>query len=372
MNRHQKKQQVCILLLAFCLLFSGCAQKQTGQELLDGTIGEEADARRIVELLLEKRDGLMQTIGDFSSEEELLSALEEVYTTEAADTLYEGWLCQKTYGLYEKSDDGALIRKEDAQLPAVFTGYDVSILSYSGETAEAFVIDLRADLSGSERGDTLETVELLTVTKGEQGFRLDVCRSGAIRRNYFSEEEEQAQPDASSEAPSEEEAYGIVKELFEKWTDYEYRFYVMDTTPGAELFTFNGYGEYAPYPAESFSSMEDLLAQLGEIMTQGCARQFQSIWLEREYPYYLEQDGVLYRVDAIVPEMRKYAADAIVINECGPESIHAFVIGDENEYDEFRSVYEFFLIKTGQGWRAEQIHEGELNKEDERPAYVIF
>lgn len=106
MNEIANKRITYILLLAFCLLFAGCSRKQTDQELLNSTIREETDARRIVELLLEKRRELMQTIGNFSSEEELLSALEEVYTTEKAGAMYTEWLCEERFGLYEKSDDG--------------------------------------------------------------------------------------------------------------------------------------------------------------------------------------------------------------------------------------------------------------------------
>lgn len=361
-----KKRITGILLLVFCLLFTGCGRKQTDQELLEETSRKEADARRIVELLLEKRRELMQTIGNFSSEEELLSALEEVYTVEKAGALYEEWLCEERFGLYEKSDDGALVRKEDALLPVMYEEYEVSILSYSEEEVEAFVIWRPADLSGSGQSDYLETAELLSVTKNEQGFRLAVCGSGAIYRQYFSEEgEEAAQEDDASEIPSEEEAYDIVKELFEKWADYDYRF--LGDYP-AELIAIDGY-DYKPYPSDSFSSMEDLLAQLGEIMTPGCVRQFQSIWLEREIPFYLEQDGVLYKVDAIVPEWTKDSVYAVVVKECGPGSIHAFVVGNEGgESDEYRMVYEIFLVKTAQGWRADQIHHGSVEIDEAWPA----
>lgn len=366
MNGIAKKRITYILLLAFCLLFAGCSRKQTDQELLNSTICEETDARRIVELLLEKRRELMQTIENFSSEEELLSALEEVYTAEKAGAMYAEWLCEERFGLYEKSDDGALVRKEDALLPVTYEEYEVSILSYSEEGAEAFVIWRPADLSGSGQSDYLETAELLSVTKNEQGFRLAVCGSGAIYRQYFSEEgEEAAQEDDASEIPSEEEAYDIVKELFEKWADYDYRF--LGDYP-AELIAIDGY-DYKPYPSDSFSSMEDLLAQLGEIMTPGCVRQFQSIWLEREIPFYLEQDGVLYKVDAIVPEWTKDSVYAVVVKECGPGSIHAFVVGNEGgESDEYRMVYEIFLVKTAQGWRADQIHHGSVEIDEAWPA----
>ena len=363
-------KKTCILLLVLCLLLSGCGQKQTDQGLSDSTILEEADARRIVELLLEKRNELMQTIGNFSSEEELLSALEEVYTAQEAGALYEEWLYEEARGLYEKSDDGALVLKADAQLPMMFDGYDVSILSYSEEAVEAFVIVQTADTSGGERSDYLETVELLSVTGNEQGFRLAACRNGAIYRDYFSEEgENQAQTDDPSDSPSEEEAYDIVKELFENWADYMYRFDGMGI-PEAEIFTIDGF-DYTLYPSDSFSSMEDLLVQLGEIMTQGCARQFQSVWLEREEaPYYLEQDGILYRIDAIVPEAAKDSVYAIVVKERGPESIHAFVIGNESgENEQFRMVYELFLTKTVQGWRADQIHKGTIDMENVRPVH---
>lgn len=361
-----KKRITGILLLVFCLLFTGCGRKQTDQELLEETSRKEADARRIVELLLEKRRELMQTIGNFSSEEELLSALEEVYTVEKAGALYEEWLCEERFGLYEKSDDGALVRKEDALLPVMYDGYEVSILSYSEEEAEAFVIWRPADLSGDGQGDYLETAELLSVTKNEGGFRLITCGNGAIYRQYFSEEgEEQSKPNDTSEVPSEEEAYDIVKELFEKWADYEYRFF--EDYPG-ELVTIGGF-DYKPHPSDSFSSMEDLLAQLGEIMTPGCARQFQSIWLQREPPYYLEQDGVLYQADAIIPEWTKDSVYAVVVKECGPGSIHAFVVGNEGgENDEYRMVYEIFLVKTAQGWRADQIHHGSVEIDEAWPA----
>lgn len=362
MNAYRRKQKTRILLLAFCLLLSGCGQKQKGQELSAGTFREEADACRIVELLLEKRDELMQTIGNFSSEEELLFALEEIYTAEEAGALYEDWLCEEAYGLYEKSDDGALVLKADAQLPARFGGYDVSILSYSEEAAEAFVIDRAAGISGGGRGDCLETAELLSVTETEKGFRLAACGSGAIYRDYFSEEgEEWTRSDDTSDSPSEEEAYDIVEELYENWADYIYRFNVMEVQ-ATEIFTVDGYEGYAPYPPDSFSSMDDLLAQLGEIMTQGCVRQFQCIWLEREYPYYLEWDGVLYRYDAVVPEQAHGSAYAIIVKECGPESIHAFVIENEGgENGQSRYVYELFLTKTVQGWRADQIHHGVID-----------
>lgn len=361
-----KKRITGILLLVFCLLFTGCGRKQTDQELLEETSRKEADARRIVGLLLEKRRELMQTIGNFSSEEELLSALEEVYTVEKAGALYEEWLCEERFGLYEKSDDGALVRKEDALLPVMYEEYEVSILSYSEEEAEAFVIWRPADLSGSGQSDYLETAELLSVTKNERGFRLMACGNGAIYRQYFSEEgEEQSKPDDTSEVPSEEEAYEIVKELFEKWADYHYRF--LEDYPG-ELVTIDGV-DYKPHPSDSFSSMEDLLAQLGEIMTPGCVRQFQSIWLEREIPFYLEQDGVLYKVDAIVPEWTKDSVYAVVVKECGPGSIHAFVVGNEGgESDEYRMVYEIFLVKTAQGWRADQIHHGSVEIDEAWPA----
>lgn len=361
-----KKRITGILLLVFCLLFTGCGRKQTDQELLEETSRKEADARRIVELLLEKRRELMQTIGNFSSEEELLSALEEVYTVEKAGALYEEWLCEERFGLYEKSDDGALVRKEDALLPVMYEEYEVSILSYSEEEVEAFVIWRPADLSGSGQSDYLETAELLSVTKNERGFRLMACGNGAIYRQYFSEEgEEQSKPDDTSEVPSEEEAYEIVKELFEKWADYHYRF--LEDYPG-ELVTIDGV-DYKPHPSDSFSSMEDLLAQLGEIMTPGCVRQFQSIWLEREIPFYLEQDGVLYKVDAIVPEWTKDSVYAVVVKECGPGSIHAFVVGNEGgESDEYRMVYEIFPVKTAQGWRADQIHHGSVEIDEAWPA----
>lgn len=361
-----KKRITGILLLVFCLLFTGCGRKQTDQELLEETSRKEADARRIVELLLEKRRELMQTIGNFSSEEELLSALEEVYTVEKAGALYEEWLCEERFGLYEKSDDGALVRKEDALLPVMYEEYEVSILSYSEEEVEAFVIWRPADLSGSGQSDYLETAELLSVTKNERGFRLMACGNGAIYRQYFSEEgEEQSKPDDTSEVPSEEEAYEIVKELFEKWADYHYRF--LEDYPG-ELVTIDGV-DYKPHPSDSFSSMEDLLAQLGEIMTPGCARQFQSIWLQREPPYYLEQDGVLYQADAIIPEWTKDSVYAVIVKECGPGSIHAFVVGDVGgECDDYRMVYEIFLVKTAQGWRADQIHHGSVEIDEAWPA----
>lgn len=347
----------------FCLILSGCARKQTDQELLESTISEEADACRIVELLLEKQGELMQTIGNFTSEEELLSALKEVYTEEEADALYGEWLCEERFGLYEKSNDGALVRKEDALPPVVYNTFEVSILSYSEETAEAFVILKPADLSGSVSGNYLETAELLTITKDGQRFRLASCRSGAIYRHYFSEEGEK--PEDASDSPSGEEAYEIVKELFEKWADYDYRFF--ENYPG-EIYRINGF-DYKPYPSDSFSSMEDLLAQLGEIMTQGCMRQFQSMWLEREVPHYVEQDGILYQADAIVPEWTKESVYAVVVKEYGQGSIHAFVIGnDRGESDGFRMVYEFFLVKTAQGWRADQIHHGSIDMEDVRPA----
>ncbi|MDE6421561.1 MAG: hypothetical protein K2K87_13715 [Lachnospiraceae bacterium] len=369
---YRRKQKMCIRLLAFCLFLSGCGQKQTGQELLNSAIREETDARLIVEQLLEKRNELMQTIGNFSSEEELLSALEEIYTTEEAGALYEDWLCEEANGLYEKSDDGALILKTDAQLPAMFDGYDVSILSYSEEEVEAYVIDQAAGISGGERSDYLETVELLSVTRNEQGFRLAACRSGAIYRDYFSEEgEEQTHADDISDIPSEGEAYDIVKKLYENWADYIYRFNVMEIQT-TEIFTVDGHEGYVQYPSDSFSSMDDLLAQLGEIMTQGCVRQFQSIWLEREYPYYLEQDGVLYRYDSVVPEQVHGSAYAIVVKECEPESIHAFVIENASgENGQFRYIYELFLTKTAQGWRAGQIHRGTIDMEDVRPAHPI-
>lgn len=363
-KKHVLYQITCALLPVFCLILSGCARKQTGQELLESTISEETDACRIVELLLEKRSELMQTIGNFTSEEELLSALKEVYTEEEADALYEEWLCEETYGLYEKSDDGTLVLKADAQLPVVSDGYDVSILSYSEEASEAFVIHQPTDLSSGSRGDSLETVEILSIIKNEQGFRLASCRSDVIRRDYFSEEgEEPAKSDDASDLLSEEEAYEIVKELFEKWTDYYYRFYAM-SYPG-ELFTIDGHGDYQIYPSDSFSSMEDLCAQLEEIMTQGCARHFQSIWQEQEIPYYCEQDGVLYRIDAIVPEMGRDSVYAVIVEECGSESIHAFVIGNNGgENNQSRMVYEFFLVKTAQGWRADQIHRGCIDMEE--------
>ena len=359
-------QKIGTLLLALCLLFTGCGRKQTDQELLNSTIGEETDARRIVELLLEKRKELMQTIGNFSTEEELLSALEEVYTTEKAGAMYTEWLCEESFGLYERSDDGTLIRKEDALLPVIYDGCDVSILSYSEEEAEAFVIWRPADLSGSGQGDYLETAELLSVVKSEEGYRVAACGSGAIYRQYFSEEgAEAAQADDASEIPSEEEAYDIVKELFEKWADYHYRF--LEDYP-AELVTIDGY-DYKPCPSDSFSSMEELLAQLGEIMTQGCMRQFQSIWLEREIPFYLEQDGVLYKVDAIVPEWTKDSVYAVIVKECGPGSIHAFVVGNEGgENDGYRAVYEFFLVKTAQGWRVDRLNNGSVDIDDVWPA----
>lgn len=225
-ERNRKKTNNLYPVAGVLPAFAGCSRKQTDQELLNSTICEETDARRIVELLLEKRRELMQTIENFSSEEELLSALEEVYTAEKAGAMYAEWLCEERFGLYEKSDDGALVRKEDALLPVTYEEYEVSILSYSEEGAEAFVIWRPADLSGSGQSDYLETAELLSVTKNEQGFRLAVCGSGAIYRQYFSEEgEEAAQEDDASEIPSEEEAYDIVKELFEKWADYDYRFW---------------------------------------------------------------------------------------------------------------------------------------------------
>lgn len=364
--KQMRYQKTCALLLAFCLIISGCGRKQTDQELLESTISEEADACRVVELLLEKRRELMQTIGNFSSEEELLSALEEVYTAEKAGAMYTEWLCEERFGLYEKSDDGALVRKAGAMLPVMYEEYEVSILSYSEEEAEAFVIWRPADLSGSGQSDYLETAELLSVAKNEQGFRLTACGNGAIYRQYFSEEgEEQSKPNDTSEVPSEGEAYDIVKELFEKWADYDYRFF--ENYPG-EIYRING-TDYKPYPSDSFSSMEDLLAQLGEILTQGCMQQFQSMWLEREIPHYVEQDGILYQADAIIPEWTKDSVYAVIVKECGSGSIHAFVVGDKGgESDGRRMVYELFLVKTAQGWRADQIHRGSVEIDEAWPA----
>lgn len=368
MSRIVKKQilyqKICVLLLAFCLILSGCARKQTDQELLESTISEEADACRIVGLLLEKRRELMQSIGNFTSEEELLSALKEIYTEEEADALYEEWLCEERFGLYEKSDGGTLVRKEDALLPVIYDTFEVSILSYSEETAEAFVILKPADLSGSVSGNYyLETAELLSISRDGQRFRLASCRSGAIYKHYFSEEGEE--PDDASDSPSREEAYEIVKELFEKWADYDYRFF--ENYPG-EIYCINGV-DYKPCPSDSFSSMEDLLAQLGEIMTPGCMQQFQSMWLEKEVPHYVEQDGILYQADAIVPEWTKESVYAVIVKEYGQGSIHAFVIGnDGGESDGSRMVYELFLVKTAQGWRADQIHYGSIDLECVWPA----
>lgn len=361
--KQMRYQKTCALLLAFCLIISGCGRKQTDQELLESTISEEADACRVVELLLEKRSELMRTIGNFTSEEELLSALKEVYTEEEADALYGEWLCDERFGLYEKSNNGTLVQKEDALLPVIYDTFEVSILSYSEETAEAFVILKPIDVSGSVSGDYLETAELLSISRDGRRFRLASCRSGAIYRHYFSGED--GEPEDASDSPSREEAYEIVKELFEKWADYDYRFF--ENYPG-ETYRMNGF-DYKPYPSDSFSSMEDLLAQLGEIMTPGCMQQFQSMWLEREAPYYVEQDGILYQADAIIPEWTKDSVYAAVVKEYGQGSIHAFVIGnDGGESDGSRMVYELFLVKTAQGWRADQIHHGSIDMERVWPA----
>ena len=91
------------------------------------------------------------------------------------------------------------------------------------------MIDQAEGISGGERGDYLETVELLSVTRNEQDFRLASCRSGAIYRDYFSEEgEEQTQSDDISDLSSEKESHDIVKELYENWADYIYRFNVVE------------------------------------------------------------------------------------------------------------------------------------------------
>ena len=123
------------------------------------------------------------------------------------------------------------------------------------------MIDQAAGISGGERGYYLETVELLSVTRNGQGFRLASCRSGTIYRDHFSEEgEEQTQSDDISDLSSEKESHDIVKELYEKWADYIYRSNVMEIRT-TKIFTVNGHEGYVPYPSYSFSSMDNLLAQ---------------------------------------------------------------------------------------------------------------
>lgn len=56
-----------------------------------------------------------------------------------------------------------------------------------------------------------------------------------------------------------------MKELYENWADYIYRFNVMEIRT-AKIFTVDGHGGYVPYPSDSFSSIDNLLAQLGEIV----------------------------------------------------------------------------------------------------------
>ncbi len=400
----RKKTPIIILLFILCIFPNGCAGKDHAEKetLSSLTVSDEESAYRIVELLLDERGAFMERVkqdvadmlssdsrstdtdgqtqeraasGQFSSKEELLDGLEGFYSPQMALSVCDGWMCADMaapVGLYAETEDGMLLAASDATVPLLFDDYFISVLSCSEDLIEAFVVCEPED-AGEENRTALpgtyaeEGAELLRIERTEAGWRICGAQSGTVSVHYSdSDRTGQALPDA--EALSEGKAADIAEELYTLWADFDYRFSVVSVTGAVASPIEDLYG-YAP--CDSFSSLADMLEQLGRILTPGCVEQFREQWLEREYPYYLEQDGVLYRYDAT--SIAGYqAADLIIVRDYTADGLCAYVIGTQNKYDNYRDLVKISAVYTEAGWRIRQLDCGSLSLQTDEAFSVYY
>ncbi len=400
MNPLLKMIRSIFIVSAVCIFLTGCAGK-TGEEneTLDNlTVSDEENAYRVVELLLTERGEFMERVkqdiadrissgseasdtdgqtqltdgssgsGQFHSKEELLDELEGCYSSEMALAVCDKWLFGNIVGLYAETEDGMLLASSDVGVPLLFDNYFISIVSYSDDSIEAFVACEKENEDAENRmnirGTYIEALELLRVERLEEGWRICGAQSGWVTTDYF-DSDITGQMIPYTEEMSEEEASGIVRELYNLWADFYYRF-CGELVTGSGNSPIEGYVDY-----DMFSSLEDILEQLGQILTQGCVDMFRELWFDRENPYYLEQDGVLYRMDA-TPIIVYHAADLIILREYTAEGICAYVIEEESGLDYCRNVLKITAINTEEGWRVGQLYTGYLSIDQAMPAYYYL
>lgn len=395
-----KKTPIILLLFILCIFPNGCAGKNSAEnETLENlTVSDEESACRIVELLLAERGAFMERVkqdvadmlssdsrsadtdgqtqeraasGQFSSKEELLDELEGFYSPQMALSICDGWMSADMaapVGLYAETEDGMLLAASDATIPQLFDDYFISVLSYSEDLIEAFVV-CEPEYAGEENRTELsgiyaeECAELLRIERTEAGWRICGAQSGLVWNHYSdSDGTGQALPDA--EVLSEEKAADIAEELYTLWADFDYRFSVVSVTGTVE-------GLYGYAPCDSFSSLADILEQVGRILTPGCVEQFRERWLESEYPYYLELDGVLYRSDAT--SIGGYqAADLIIVRDYTADELCAYVIGTQNKYDNWQDLVKITAVYTEAGWRIRQLDHGSISLPQSDEAFSVY
>ena len=244
----------------------------------------------------------------------------------------------------------------------------ISVLSYTEDAIEAFAVYPyeyeNKENRFNERGKYIEVIEILHITHTEEGWEIGDRQSGTVYTNYFDTDMTgQIRQDIDETVGmSTQEAYDIAAGLYDLWADFDYRF-VGVTITGAESFPGDGYDGYVVYPKELFTSLEEIRTQLEQILTPGCVEQFWEGWItEREFPYYIEQDGVLYRYDTGSPAVIM-EADMFVLREYTEKEICVYAVEAQSEFETSRSVFKMTIINTEEGWRIGQLDYGYVDSD---------
>lgn len=244
----------------------------------------------------------------------------------------------------------------------------ISVLSFKEDEIEAFVTYPYGsqDQEGEPvdgQGEYIEQIEILHIMQTDEEWETVDIQNGIIYTDYFdtdmSAQIRQNQDEATG--MSEKEAQDIAAGLYEQWADFYNRF-LCDTMPGAESYPGEEYEDYVVYPKELFSSLADMRIELEQIMTSGCVEQFWNGWImNKERPYYIERDGVLYRYDTGSPVVIM-EADRFILQEYTEEKICVYAIEKQSEYESLRSVFKMTIVHTEEGWRIGQLDHGSVDR----------